>query len=530
MTLKIDQSLFEPWRRGGPGGVAALLQDGEVVFALGEGRADLATGAHFTPDTPFHICSCTKQYTAVALLMLEAQGCLSLDDDIHRHVSGLADFGAPITLRHLVTNTSGLRDYLQLPALATGRAGRVLNEQMTRELIFGQRTTMFAPGSAFRYSNTNFALLGWTIEQVTGRPLAEIFDELIFAPLGMTKTRFLIQSNPGPTDGATGYEGRSEADFHAPNLEIYEAGDGGVWSTLNDLVRWEQNLLTARVGSAALFARLAEPTRLNDGRSSWYGLGHGTGTHRGTRWFGHAGGLSGMTVNRAHFPDRRISAIAAGNSGLLDAETLTFAMADSLLGSAEAPKPVLAMPEPADIAALTGVYQTAGGAITAIFEALPDGVQLRVHRATARLWRDADGQFVDEGGWFRVALDGDGRSLTIGRGAATMPLHAALPAARTQDFAGLEGQYRSGELRATYTIEPRGGALWVAIEGPWNRSGEAPLMRLARDVFEIGAPDGRGGLRPGGVPVTFVREGDRAVSLTVSAQGAENIRFERIGA
>lgn len=529
MALRIDPELFEPWRRGGPGGVAALLQDGEVVHAVAEGQADLASGARFTADTPFHICSCTKQYTAAALLMLETAGLLSLDDAIHRHVPGLADFGAPITLRHLATNTSGLRDYLVMPLLATGRRSRVLTEQMTRDLIFSQRTTMFAPGSAYRYSNTNFALLGWTIEAVTGRRLAEIFDDLIFTPLGMTRTRFLVQSNPGLEGGATGYEGGAEADFHAPNLEIYEAGDGGVWSTLNDLVKWEQNLLHPRVGSPRLIVRLAEPARLTDGRSSWYGLGHGTGVRRGARWFGHAGGLSGMTVNRAHYPGRRISAIAAGNSGLIDAETLTFALADAVLGGAPDPMPHLAPPAAEDCAALSGVYQTADSGITAIVENRTGALMLRVHRATARLGREVDGSFTDASGWFRLAQTPQGLTLAIGRGAAPQALYAIPATESADDFAGLSGRYRSPELRAVYAIAPEGGRLWMDVTGPWGGTSRLPLLQLARDVFEIAAPGASGALQPGGIPLTFCRDGAAAVALFVSSQGAERIRFERIG-
>lgn len=530
MTSPLDPSLLEPWRRGGPGGVAALLRDGEIVAMTAEGRADLATGLRWTPDTPFHICSCTKQYTAVVLLLLEKRGLLSLDDDARRHVAGLPDTGTTITLRHLVTNTSGLRDYLAMPSLVSGRPARRVTEEMTRGLIFGQRTTMFAPGSAYRYSNTNFALLGWTIEAVTGAALAEVFDDFIFAPLGMADTQFRVQSNPGPAGGAVGYEGRTEAGFHAPNLEIYEAGDGGVWSTLNDLIRWELNLLSPRVGSAALIARLAEPAQLNDGRLSWYGFGHGTGMRRGVKWFGHAGGLSGMTVNRVHFPGRRLSAIAAGNSGLIDAETLTFAMTDAMLGGVPDASPALEEPSPDEIAALSGVYQAPGQGVVAVVEGRSGGLYLRVHRATVRLMRNGSGVFTDDGGWFRLAARQGGLDLAIGRDAAQVHFDRAPSASAEGEDERLQGRFRSRELNTVYSVERRNGTFWLSIEGPSGGATALPLVRHARDIFEIAVPDSAGTPRPGGIPITFGREGSRASALYVSAQGAERICFERTGA
>lgn len=529
MALTFDSSFLEPWRRGGPGGVAALMIDGEVVFSAAEGLADLDARRPFTADTPFHICSCTKQYTAAALLLLEAEGRLSLDDDIHRYVPQLAYFGAPITLRHLVTNTSGLRDYLAMPALATGRPARRVTEEMTRDLIFGQRSLMFAPGAAFRYSNTNFALLGWAIERVCGRTLAECFDDMIFAPLGMTKTCFLVQSNPGPADGAVGYEGGGDAGFHAPNLEIYEAGDGGVWSTLADLVRWEETLLRPRIGTPALWARFAAPTRLSDGRESWYGLGHGTGVYRGAAWFGHAGGLSGMTVNRAHYPGGRISAIAAGNSGLIDAETATFALAGSALGGADDAPPTLAPVPPEAIARWTGVYQSDDGAATLVLENREGGLFLKIHRAEARLGLAADGALADEGGWFRVSGNGEEASLVMGRGAAPRLMRRAPPPPADGGFTDVCGVYRSAELGARYRISPRDGALWAHIEGPWGGSGSLPLIARAFQVFEAARADAAGALRPAGVTLTFRRGRDGAMRMIVSTGGAEGLVFEGTG-
>ncbi len=521
-------SVFDPWRGPGrPGGVSAVIVDGEVVHRNGFGLADLETDSNFTPSTQFHICSCTKQYTAAAILLLEHQGLLRLDDPAAKYCRLMPDVGEMVTIRHLCTNTSGLRDYLNLPMLADGQPLSRLTREMTIDLITSQRSLMFSPGSSYRYSNTNFVILGWIIESITGSPLANVFEELIFAPLQMTSTAFLTQSQPGPRGAAVGYFGDLSGGWSAPRTDIYEAGDGGVWSTLDDLIRWEINALDNMIGPKDLLARLSMPAQLRDGSLSWYAYGHGTGVHRQARWFGHAGGLSGMTVNRVHYPQRRMSVVAAGNSAQFDAEDVTFQLADLVLpGPAE--ETTVAPLDPKDLASQYGAYQSLDRAHTAEILLHDDRPCLRIGGAVLPLWRDARGSVVDSSRFYSLSFVGEGDHARLEIGMArggTMSLHR-LPNPN-KAVGKFSGRYVSTELKSTYEIHQTDGELRLSIRGPRAEREDIPLLHIAKDTFLVSKGNKSGALSAIGPVITFEREGHGVSGLTISVSKAERNSFRR---
>lgn len=509
-----------PWTTpGAPGGAVAVLRDGEVCLREAFGLADLATGAPFTPQTVFHICSLTKQFTTTALLLLEEEGRVDLGASVRAVLTELPDVFAPITLRHLATNTSGLRDYMVLPGIATGMPFGDFTRESTTQLIHAQRTLMFPPGTRAVYSNTNFVLLGWLMERIENRPLADIFERRIFAPLGMRETRFLTQTQPQPEGSAVGYYADERGGYRSPRLNVYEAGDGGVWSTLDDLILWERNFFANRLGRGDVFERLTEAPTLRDGTRSWYAYGLGTGRFRGAFWQGHSGGLSGMGLNRLHFPEQKFSAIVIANGPQgLDPQDFTFEIAACLLPDTQPSMPLEPMRR--DVwRAHAGVYCHGEGAQIVRLRLDAEALLLDTSASTTRLTAQRDDIACDSREAVQVrVLDAQRVAVRFAPGPWLEFQRVGAMSEPTPQACC--GRFHSRELDARYVIERDGDGYRLQILGPQGSAPTFSLERWANDVFVVLAPSGA----RTGVTLTFL--GDRS-TLLVSAPKAERILFER---
>ncbi|HRD26697.1 MAG TPA: serine hydrolase [Caulobacter sp.] len=497
-------------RRDAPGGVAGVVVNGEMVWRGAFGLADLSTGAVFAPDTRFHVCSITKTFTALLLGLLEADGALSMDDPLRRHLPSTPDYDTPLTLRHLVTNSSGLRDYFPLMWLEAGRmVGAYPREPMERHAL-AQPTLMFPPGSRYSYSNSNFVALCRVMESLTGQTYATLARERILEPLGMARSEFRTQTIPEPAESALGYFEDGDGGFRAPRLDVHEAGDGGLWSTLDDMARYGAALASGAFGPPDLIARLTAPTLLTSGHSSWYGSGFGTGERGGARWFGHAGGLAGMSTNLACFPDHKAAVITAFNGPAGDAEELGFRLADIFLDLRPAPRPHAGKTLPATDWA--GCWQDERAGLTAEISVNGERGELTQFGWTVPLSATTPDVLEDpESATIVRRLGKDSLSLAAGRGAPVTLTRRPAGAARapTGVFQGLEVETRL-EIRDE-------GAVLYGRDGP---SPVYPLKAAARDVWTLLRPEGG----RAGVVITRTPDG----SLLVSMAKAERILFRRL--
>ncbi len=516
------ERLALPWNApGSPGGAVAVMRDGEVLLRKAWGLADVQAGLPFTPQTVFHVCSLTKQFTTTALLLLEEEGRVDLDASVRAVLTELPGVFAPLTPRHLATNTSGLRDYMVLPGLANGTPFGTFSRELTTQLIHAQRSLMYEPGTRAVYSNTNFVLLGWLLERIEEMSLAEIFDRRIFAPLGMHNTRFLESTQPQPAGSAVGYYANPSGGYRAPRLTVYEAGDGGVWSTLDDLIVWERNFLDNRLGRGDLFERLTHAPTLRDGTQSWYAYGLGTGLFRNAFWQGHSGGLSGMGLNRLHFPAERISAIVVANGPQgLDPQDFTFEIAACLLPDVESSAPAaLRLQNWGDYA---GVYQHGAGAQTVRLRVDADALWLDTATSEAQLTGQRAEVACDASEGTQVRAVGD-RRIAVRFAPGPWLAFQQVNNTTTDASASLDvfcGRFHSGELDSRYVIERRGEKLELQISGPQTGTQSFTLERWANDVFMVLTPTGA----RTGATLTFE---STSVSLLLSAPKAESILFER---
>jgi CubicO group peptidase (beta-lactamase class C family) len=220
----------------------------------------------------------SKQFTASAIMLLAADGKLSLDDDIRKHLPEIPDYGHPITIRHLLTHTSGLRDQWDLLIMARG--GRFEEDRITEadvlEIVARQKGLNFVPGTEYLYSNTGYTLAGTIVRRVSGKSLRAFADERIFRPLGMTNTHFHDDYTMIVPGRAAGYA-RNPGGWRVslPNYDTY--GATSLFSTVGDLLKWEANFARPMVGTAAIFQQMATSAVLLNGDSTAYGLGLSVG-------------------------------------------------------------------------------------------------------------------------------------------------------------------------------------------------------------------------------------------------------------
>ncbi|HEV2763431.1 MAG TPA: serine hydrolase domain-containing protein [Pyrinomonadaceae bacterium] len=293
-----------------PGLALAVVRDGKVIKARGYGLANVELNVPVTTETVFEIGSVTKQITAAAVLLLAGDGKLSLDDRINKHLPNLPDSWADITVRHLLTHTSGVRNY-------TGLGGFELSRRLKRDdfiKLLAAHPLNFRPGEQWSYGNSAYNLLGHVVESASGQSYFEFVNARIFKPLGMNSTRDRDPRNviPNRADGYEWEDGRLVGRDH-DLTDVFSAG--ALTSTVLDLARWDAALHTDRLLKASTRAEMWTPVRLAGGQSYPYGYGWNTLTWRGRRLVFHGGQTAGFAASIQRFTDDRLTVIVLSNLG-----------------------------------------------------------------------------------------------------------------------------------------------------------------------------------------------------------------------
>lgn len=309
----IDRLFAHYDKSGSPGLNLAVLKSGEIIHQRGYGRASIEHDIAFAGNTILRIGSTTKHMCATALLCLENAGRLRLDDDVRTYLPEIPDYGAPISLRHLATMTSGMPDGLNLILFS----GLDLHSGVSQARIFEMqqrlRTLMFAPGEGWSYSNTNYALLSLVIERVSGQSLADFMRDNLFAPLGMRDTSLSPWGVEALPHKAAGYVRDASGDYRLASMMTETSGDGGVQSTLDDMIAWYRNYRADALFGPDYRARLETEAILANGEPTGYGLGVAIGAYRGVRRIGHGGGMPGYMCDFVHFPDEDFGVVLLAN-------------------------------------------------------------------------------------------------------------------------------------------------------------------------------------------------------------------------
>lgn len=364
-------ALFAKWNKpGSAGAVVAVVKDGKVVLRRAYGAADIGLGVPNKTDTLFQSASVTKQFTAAAIYLLAQRGKLSLKDNVRRFIPELHDFGSPITVMDLLRHTSGLRDIANLQVDAGFTLDDAMTQKQALELIFGQRELNFRPGSDFNYSNSNYVLLALMIERLSGESYPDFLRRHIFAPLGMTRTSVQQDFGSIVKGAAYSYAPNEKGGWHFMPCNISYWGAKGVFTTVDDMARWDGNFDSGRVGGKALMAALADkprPVTMPSGYKLGYASGLVVTTYRGQKMVWHDGNDAAYDIMFARFPEQKLSVIVLGNAGNLGAHGMTQRIADIFLDPRlpppekftrrpEPPTPPKLTPQAARAAGYAGTY------------------------------------------------------------------------------------------------------------------------------------------------------------------------------
>lgn len=325
-TPEAIDAVFSRWSDRTPGCAVGVEQAGSAPVTRAYGLAELEHGAPATPATIYEAGSVSKQFTAAAIVLLAQDGRLSLDDDVRLHVPELPDYGAPITIRHLLTHTSGLRDWGSVVAVeGWPRGRRAMTNAQAVEVMVRQRALNYAPGTEWLYSNSGYNLAAVIVERVSGESLAAFTRTRLFEPLGMRNTRWRDDFTAVVPGRATAYERGADGYHQAMPFEDAH-GNGGLLTTVGDLLIWNRALTDGTLGAEVTVA-LHERGRIN-GRETHYALGLEHGRHHGEAEISHGGSTGGYRAWLGRYPERGVSVALLCNTSEANPERLGRAVAD----------------------------------------------------------------------------------------------------------------------------------------------------------------------------------------------------------
>jgi len=325
-------SLFKKYTPPGTPGVAVLVvKDGQVVLKKGYGLANLEHEAPITPATVFDIASVSKQFAGFAISTLIQEGKLSPDDDIHKYLPEVPDFGKTITIRHLVHHISGLRDWPATLHAAGWRWDESFRYDDIMRMLSKQRELDFEPGSTYSYSNTGYNLLAAIVAKVSGKSYAAWLDEHVFKPLGMQSSQSIEDYSKVIKGMATSYYGNDKEGYYRSNDALTAYGSSSIFTTVEDLAKWVIHFKEAVDRKDPVYLRMLETTTLNDNKQIDYAYGLQVTNNNGLVNVSHDGGWAGFRTTITNYPDQQLSIILLSNDGNFDTYSNALAIAKVFL-------------------------------------------------------------------------------------------------------------------------------------------------------------------------------------------------------
>ncbi len=339
-TLQKIDLLFKDWGPSTPGAAVSISRKGTILYQRAFGMADLEHNVPNTTATVFESGSVSKQFTAAAVLLLVEEGKIGLQDDIRKHFPDFPDYGTVITVEHLLHHTSGLRDWGSVISLSGWPRGtRVYTPAHVREIIWQQKGLNFSPGTAYGYSNSNYNLLGFLVEKVSGQPLEVFTQERLFKPAGMEHTRWRDNFRAIVPDRAVAYSKKD--GLYQQNMPFENTfGHGALLTTISDLEKWNRRWTLHTLGEALNKLQRAK-TKLANGKEIGYACGVGLGRVNGVSEIAHSGATAGYRAWLAYYPDKELSVVFLSNDGDSNPASLGGAIAKIFFGEEKRNAPTM---------------------------------------------------------------------------------------------------------------------------------------------------------------------------------------------
>jgi CubicO group peptidase (beta-lactamase class C family) len=517
-ALTVDALVAKFDRPDAPGVSVAVYSAGEVIYRRAAGMADLEHNVRLATGSVFDIASMSKQFTAMAVVLLHEDGRLSLDDEIQKFIPEVHTGHKKVTIRELLQHTSGIRDYLDLMDLVGENPdNRVVSQSDVLDIIAAQHQLNFNPGDAFRYENTSYALMATLVQRVSGKSLREFAAERIFRPLDMNSTQFRDNHTDLIRNRACGYEPR-DAGWSGITPIYDEVGDGGVWTNAEDLAKWDANFYQPRVGGEHAIQLLLSQATLNNGLRISYALGLFVEKYRGFTMVSHGGVDPGYRAQMLRFPSEHLTVSVLANNPAYDVEGLARQIADVYLpqgteivhSPSSTPTPIAY-----NSSQFAGRYlDEATGRMREIVTG-NDGLVLRSRGKDYPLVHVEGERFEDpsDGGLLVFEPNSTGTHMTMSvegqMPSVSRQLQANIPIWNAGEY---EGTYSSTELGVTWRIGSSGANLTLG-----RRDAEGTISVLDKDEF-AGDP---------GV-LHFLRDQrGRVVAFTVTNVRDTGIEFRR---
>lgn len=331
-----------------PGLAIVVVRDGKVILRRAYGLANIEHRVPITTATVFDVASLSKQFTGFAVATLIAQGKIKLADDVRKYIPELHDFGHPITINHLVHHMSGLRDWPATLFVGGWRSEDVITNKQILTMAFNQRTLNFVPGAEHVYSNTEDVLLAEIVQRVTGRPFREWTAELIFKPLGMTRSHFRDDWTEVILNVASGYRRAADGTFHTTPDNLVALGSSSLFSTADDLALW----LMSFDRPSDVQTLMHTPGALDDHTAVPYAFGILGGSWRGLPMYTSSGAWASFNTYDVYVPRQKFGIVVLANTteATIDAQNAVIDIAKIYLENELAPETASALDDAAPIA------------------------------------------------------------------------------------------------------------------------------------------------------------------------------------
>ena len=498
-----------------PGCAAAVSLNGDIVFEKAFGLAELEHNISNTPQTIFESGSVAKQFTAAALVLLQQDGKLSLDDPVKKYIPELPDYGAPLTIRHLLNHTAGLRDWGAVLSLTgVGRGDRVINQDLALDVIIHQRALDFTPGSEYSYSNSGYNLAAIIVERVSKQKFPAFVDERLFKPLGMKNSSWRDDYQRIVPGRAQGYsrQGNGPWRLNMPFMNVY--GNGGMLTTVGDWMKWNAMLDSQSLG-APLVSALETRGVLNDGRKISYALGLVVDNYKGLKDVSHGGATAGYQTFLARYPDNKVSVGVLCNGTSPSAGGIAEGITEEIFGPfPETSKTESAKVSEDELKKFVGIWRNEKTHAPARF-VIENGVS---RWSGARLVPMGGGQFTAGENKLKFTFDKDGKPVAAetvdsdGEVRRFVPETAWTPT--PEDFASFKGDWFSEEAGATVTVLVDADKAFIKQRPATSLS----MQPIYKDHFSVQ-----------GYTVWFTRDKDGKVNaMHVGASRMRDMPFVRV--
>ncbi len=505
-----------------PGCSVGVGLEGKSVFEKGFGIAELEHGVPITAASIFESGSVAKQFTAAALALLEIDGKLDIDDPVRKYVPELPDYGAPLTIRHLLNHTAGLRDWGVVMGLSgVGRGERIVRQNYAMHVVTSQKHLDFTPGAEYSYSNSGYTLASTIVERVSGKSLPKFTKERIFDPLDMKNTSWRddferlvprrVQAYVGPPNGPW--------KLSMPFMNVY--GNGGILTTTGDFLKWNAALDSGEW--MTMVDMLETQGVLNDGRKIDYALGLSVSEYNGLRRVAHGGRTAGYVTYLVRFPEKFLSISVLCNAPFRNPARIAHAIVDEAFG----PFPKSLQPERRELAQgmlkrYVGLWRHERTRMTTSTRIDKKTGKLRAGNSVLHSLKDGSFQQGNGANRFRFEFGPDGKRVSLVRiagGSEVRYFAVEKWSPKPGELVGLAGYWYSDEADAKVKVRVKNSNVSIKLESLI----EIPLLPQYKDHFSIG---------PNPNSVVWV-ERDKAgqiVGLHVGAARMRDLKFVKTAA